>query len=457
MLLEHYCNVCNLQIKRMAKIKIDKSAYSSNLEPILTSHDRYLVAWGGRGSGKTDTFYLKYLISLFEPYNFRLLYVNKEKSNIRDQQYSGFKRTAIRAGLYDHLTFYDGDYRIVHKTNGNALIPKGMDDAEKTKGTDDITAIWWDEINKGSYEDFTSLNELLRTPNCQYLQFACSFNPVSEDHWLRRVFFSLEDSHKANIDRFGGDLFVHHSTYLDNEFIDRDRYYRTLMDSAAGDMNKVRVNIDGDWGIEGNDNPWLYNFDSTKHVGDCVFKPSYPLYLSFDFNIDPFACTIWQMSPEKGGVGSFVHCIDEVVGCVKIEDMCSIIRSRYPKSIIYVTGDRSGQSMELGRNNTLYQSIATGLGISYRNLILNNSNLEHSDSRELMNTVLYHCNFVIDRQCKTLIADCVKARVDVKNKKPSHLLKDRGNFKMDAFDSMRYLFQTFFLEYIQRKYWKVVK
>lgn len=436
------------------KINIDSSAYSTNLAPILFSWHRYLIAYGGRGSGKTDTFYLKYLISLFEDYNFKLLYVNKEKSNIRDQQFAGFKRVAQRYGLDKHLTFYDGDYRIVNKANGNALIPKGMDDTEKTKGLDDITAIWWDEINKGTYDDFTTLNELLRTPNCAYLQFAASFNPVSEEHWLRHTFFSDNDRHAANIDKFGDKILIHRSTYKDNEFINRDEYLATLLASAAGNENKIRVNVEGDWGIDENDNPWLYNFDTDKHVGDVGFLPTYPIYLSFDFNIDPFACTIWQMSPHKGGAGSFVHCIDEVVGCVSIEEMSSIIRSRYPRSIIYVTGDRSGQSMQLGRNQTLYQSLATGLGISSRNLILNNSNLEHSDSRELMNTILYHYNFKIARHCKSLVLDCHKARVDTKSMKPSHLLKDRGNYKMDAFDSMRYLFQTFFLGYIQNTYWK---
>ena len=38
-----------------------------------------------------------------------------------------------------------------------------MDDAEKTKGISDPTVIWWDEITKGTKEDFLTLNALLRT------------------------------------------------------------------------------------------------------------------------------------------------------------------------------------------------------------------------------------------------------------------------------------------------------
>jgi hypothetical protein len=64
-----------------------------------------------------------------------------------------------------------------------------MDNAENTKGLSDPTIIWWDEINKGSQEDFTTLNALLRTPLNNKLQFIISFNPVSEKSWVKGIFF----------------------------------------------------------------------------------------------------------------------------------------------------------------------------------------------------------------------------------------------------------------------------
>lgn len=436
------------------KITLTPDAYSSKFHDIIHSWDRYIIAYGGRGSGKTDSFYTKYLLSLFEPYYFRLAYINKEKSNIRDQQYAGFKRVARRTGLAELLKFYDGDYRIVNTKNENMLVPRGMDDPEKTKGLDDITAIWWDEINKGEEDDFTALNELLRSPVAKYLQFAISFNPVDENHWLRKRFFHPDNPHSLHPDYVGKTL-LNRSTYKDNEFFDPDEYYATLVDSAAGNLNKIRVNIEGDWGIEDNSNPWLYNFDLSKNVGEVPFLQAYPIYLSFDFNIDPFACTIWQMSPSKGGAGDFIHCIDEVVGELRIEDTCKIIKSRYPRSIIYVTGDRSGSNRILGANQTLYQSIATHLGLNNKVMNLNTHNLEHSDSRELINTMFWsYPSIKIHPRCKTLIRDCQIAKCDEKSKKPSHLLKDRGIYKMDAFDAMRYFFQTYFLEWVRKAYWR---
>lgn len=438
-------------------IEIDESAYSSHFRDILYSWDRYIIAYGGRGSGKTDTFYLKYLLSLFEPFYFRLAYINKEKANIRDQQYAGFKRVAQRIGLFDQLLFYDGDYRVINPANGNALIPKGMDDPEKTKGLDDITAIWWDEANKGSLDDFRALNALLRSPAAQYLQFALSFNPVHEDSWLRHTFFHPDDRHQVHPD-FATKLLLNRSTYIHNEFMNREEYRQTLVDAAAGNVNIARVNIEGDWGITENGNPWLYNFNYGTHTRDDIpFFPRLPVYISFDFNNDPFAATAWQFSEEKGGKTSFIHCINEFSGMVKIEDMCSRIRSTYPNSLLFVTGDRSGSNEDIGRNQTLYQMIAGLLRVPDRRLNLNSSNLTHADSRVLLNTMLHHYpHLYIDRRCVNLIRQCQAATVDQKTDKAGKLLKDREGHKNDEFDSMRYFFQTYFNDFCKRVYTQVL-
>jgi phage terminase large subunit len=443
------------------KITLDKSAYSSKFHNIIHSWDRYIIAYGGRGSGKTDSFYIKYLLSLFEPYYFRLAYINKEGSNIRDQQYAGFKRVAKRIGVSEYLKFYDGDYRILNPKNGNMLIPKGMDDPEKTKGLDDITAIWWDEINKGDIEDFRALNELLRSPMAMYLQFAMSFNPVSQDHWLRKTFFHEDDSHKLHPDYVGQTL-LNHSTYNDNEFIDRKAYLQTLMDSAAGSLNRIRINIDGDWGIEQNNNPWLYSFNHDKHVKQVKFLPTYPIYLSFDFNKSPVTCTATQMSPDKGLPNSFLHVIDEFAGEINLKQLCANIKAKYHNSIFYVTGDASGGSghlalEELGEKNmTFYTLIKRYLGLADRQMCINSKNLTFHDSRLLCNTMLHsYPNFYISPNCRTLIDDMAKATVDEKGQDPNKLKKDRDAYKMDMFDNWRYMLQTWFHEYSKR--WLKVK
>lgn len=440
------------------RIKIDlDSAIASKFKEVFLSHDRYIIAYGGRGSSKTDTLYLKYLLELFQPYYFRLAYINKELSAIRDAQYAGFKRVAKRVGLYDYLKFYDGDYRVINLTNGNALIPKGMDDPEKTKGLDGISAIWWDEINKGLEKDYQALNELLRSPQAEYLQFALSFNPVSENHWLRHHFFDPNNRHKLH-DRYKGKALLHHSTYKDNEFIDRESYLQTLLDGAAGDEQKIQVNVHGDWGNEENKSPWLFNFDRKKHVKDTItFLPSFPVYLSFDFNREPFTCVASQMSVNKGFNGSFIHHIKEFIGDMQIDEMCEQIKATFPHSDLFVTGDCSGNKKDLtytSRNTTAYSLIQQHLKLGDRQMMLNTRNLEHSDSRRLMNQMLYHYpNIYFSKDgCPNLINDCEIAEVDEKSNKPGHLKKDRDKFKMDLFDGLRYFYQTHFNDFFKNDF-----
>lgn len=440
------------------QIKIDQSSYSSKFHNILYSWDRYLGAYGGRGSGKTDTFYQKYLVSLFEPFYFKLAYVNKEGSNIRDQQYAGFKRVAKRIGFFDLLKFYDGDYRIVNPANGNMLIPKGMDDPEKTKGMDDLTAIWWDEINKGDYEDFAALNELLRTPQAKYLQFAFSFNPVNENHWLRKVFFHPEDRHKPHPD-FKGELLLNRSTYLDNEFIDQKAYLETLLLSAAGNANTIRVNIEGDWGAEENNAPWLFAFNEQKHIKQTipVLHNGFPIYLSFDFNREPISCIAIQQSPNKGLNDSFVHFVKEFTGDMQLRELCERIRATFPSHVFFVTGDASGSKGDLGfdkRHDTYYNMIQGYLSLTDKQMNLLSRNLEHHDSRNLCNSLLHaYPNIYISREgCPTLINDCIIATCDDKSNKAGQLKKDRDMYKMDMFDAFRYFWQCYFKDYANKMY-----
>ncbi|WP_256038471.1 phage terminase large subunit [Chryseobacterium sp. EO14] len=323
------------------EIEIDSSAYSKHLEGILYSHDRYIIAFGGRGSGKTDTFYLKYLLELFQPYYFKLAYINKEKANIRDQQYAGFKRVAKRVGLYDFLHFYDGDYRIVNPANGNSLIPKGMDDPEKTKGLDDITAIWWDEINKGTKEDFTTLNKLLRSPVAKFLQFALSFNPVSEKHWLRSYFFDDKDWYKLN-EYFSDKAYLNHSTFRNNEFIDQEQYYETLM-ADNYDQSSIDCDVNGLWGNPKKTNLFINTFNKDKHVPKIphLFDKSLYTTISVDFNVSPMTAVVIQTDLHLRKV----RIVDEFRDLNSdIYKLCKWIEDNYDTRSIFITGDSTGNN-----------------------------------------------------------------------------------------------------------------
>jgi phage terminase large subunit len=236
----------------------------------------------------------------------------------------------------------------------------------------------------------------------------------------------------------------------DNPFITSDADYMASLENLP--KLQYEVFVKGNWDVNMNEHPWLFAFDEDKHVKPVDVIEHYPLYISFDFNANPLSCTVWQRSPHMLGVNPFCYAIDEFGGHLKLEDLCNQIRASYPNHIIYVTGDRSGNNEDFGRNQTAYQMIQSLLHLSEAQMNLNTHNLEHFDSRLLCNSMFTNYNVIIDPVCKNLIDDCRKAKVDINHRLGSQLLKDRGENKMDYFDSMRYMFQTYYNEFVRSTY-----
>lgn len=439
----------------MRQFQIDDTCVPPVYRPLLLDKTRYIVLYGGRGSGKSKFAFRKFVLRCFKNEFFRCVYCIKEYSAIRDSIFAGLKEAIDDLGLSEYFKCYDSDYRI-KCINGNIFLPMGVDEGkdkiEKLKGKEEVSHLLIDEVNKLTRDEFFTLNELLRTAKTD-LQTCIMFNPVLETHWLRAEFFSEEDSHAPN-PNYGEQLIVLRTTLWNNNFINREQYHADLLKAASGNLNRIKVNVDGDWGQEENKNPWLYNFDEDKHVReDLPFIYAYPVHLIFDFNRQPMSCLVAQMSPNKADKNSFVHFINEFSSNVQLKELCDQIKNTYPKSILFVTGDASGSSGDIGfenRNDSYYKMIQSYLKLNNKQLHLITKNMEHNDSRNLCNTMLCNLpNVLISRKCKVLIDDCYKATIDDTKLKAGVLKKDRDLYKMDMFDAFRYFWQCYFKEYAQ--------
>jgi phage terminase large subunit len=328
-------------------IIIKKELISKHFENVILSKDRYLVAFGGRGSGKTKHLYLKYIFESFQTNHFTLLYVNKEFTNIRDQQYLGFKNTIRDLGMSDCFKFYDGDYRIQNLITKNWFIPKGMDNAEKTKGIEDITNIWIDEANKCTLEDITTLDKLLRTPKAQYFQLAVSFNPVSEKHWLRNYFF---DNSGYNAKENFKSILINHSNYSNNDFIDKEAYKDTIINGSNGDPSRLECDLYGRWGNIRPDNLFIYALNRERNVTkEIPFREDVRQYISIDFNANPMTAIVAQVGYCRNLKTDYIEIIEEIVlreksksEGVGVYEMCDYIKNRYDVEWCDFVGDASG-------------------------------------------------------------------------------------------------------------------
>ena len=133
--------------------------------------------------------------------------------------------------------------------NGNQIIFRGVNDErqrEKLKSITfkrgKLTDVWIEEATEITQQDFEIIDDRLRgaLPEGQFYQIRCTFNPVSSQHWIKRLFFDIQDPN----------VLTHHSTYLHNRFID-DAYRERMERRKLVDPDGYRIYGLGEWGEVG--------------------------------------------------------------------------------------------------------------------------------------------------------------------------------------------------------------
>lgn len=403
---------------------------------------RFVINYGGTASGKSFGAAQKEVLKSCEKPHITLV-IRKVGSTLRDSVIPSFRRRISEFKLNEYFRYNKTDRELTNIVTGSRILFRGLDDPEKMKSFEGLTRIMIEEASELEFEDFTEVNRRIR--GVKNIQITLNFNPIHEEHWLKKHFFDQEIPNTTLI----------HSTYKDNPFLTPEDAEQ-IEQMRLFNYNQYRVYALGEWGLTENGNPWLHAFDAEKHVKPVAFKKEYPIYLSFDFNISPVSCLVWQMSPAKGYPESFVHCIDEFAVDVQLNELCRQIKAKYPVSIMYVTGDASGANSNVGfeqRHQTFYKMIQSYLRLSDKQMNINSRNMEHNDSRNLCNTMLFNYpNIFISPKCKKLLNDVQIATVDDTKIKAGVLKKDRGTYKMDVFDCFRYFMQTYFKEYAEKVY-----
>lgn len=404
---------------------------------------RFLINYGGTGSSKSFSAAQKEVLKSCEIHNRTFLVLRKTASTLRDSVIPSFRRRISELKLTQFFTYNKSDRELTNNVTGTKIVFRGLDDPEKMKSFEGLQRIMMEEASEFEHEDMFEINR--RARGVPDIQITICFNPIHENHWLKKHYF---DEPLLNAE-------IIHSTYRDNPFLtEEDRAEIEWMKKF--NYNQYRIYALGEWGITENNTPWLFAFDRNKHVKDVPFLSSFPVYLSFDFNREPVTCLAVQMSPLKGAKESFVHFIKEFVINEPLKELCNRVKATFPYSLLHVTGDASGNAGNVGfekKNDTHYRMIASYLGIHEKMMNLNTRNMEHNDSRLLCNTMLSeYPNIYINPECKTLVNDCIIATVDEDKLKAGMLKKDRDIYKMDSFDAFRYFFQTYFKEHAAKMF-----
>jgi len=208
--------------------------------PLYKDKNRYLVLYGGAGSGKSVFAAQKILVRMLTEQPHRFLVARKVARTLRFSVFSLFQDLIAQWSLSPLFKINKSDMTITC-TNGNQIIFAGLDDVEKLKSIAGITGIWIEEASELEQKDFQQLDLRLRGPTKYYKQIILTFNPISALHWLKKVFFDFKKDNATIVK----------STYKDNKFIDPE-YVKVLEDLKNQDETYYKIYALGEWGVLGN-------------------------------------------------------------------------------------------------------------------------------------------------------------------------------------------------------------
>jgi len=421
-----------------------KKTLNAPFKDAYLSQSRYLILFGGSGSGKSVFASQKVLLRVLSEPNHRILVLRKVGVNMRESVFKRLKNEISEMGLSNEFDILSTTMSFTHRGTGSEIILSGVDDVEKLKSIEKITSVWVEEATELSELEFDQIDLRLRGETPFYKQIILSFNPIDDRHWLKKRFF---DNPPAN-------AFVLKTTFKDNAFIDEE-YRRVLEQKAALSPNLYRIYYLGEWGREDIESPYCINFKPEKHVSDLAqFRPDLPVIFSLDFNVEPFVCIAAHIWVDVKG--PHCHIFDEVVieKNGDVYKMCDRLIDIFGPQVMancLVTGDATSRKREVTQKENInaWRIMDTQLRLGKR-LRVPASNPKVKESRHLVNAIMaYHNDFKINPECDKVIYDCQFVEVDSEG---DIIKKDRNKEaqRSDALDCLRYLCQTFIPTFIDQ-------
>lgn len=230
-----------MMMVKKTRIEIHSEVFNDVYLPLLDDHKRYMVLYGGAGSGKSHFAAQKKLTRVLNEPGHRFLICRKVGKTLRNSVFQLFRDTISDWNLSGLFKVNKSDMEITC-LNGGQLLFAGLDDVEKLKSITRITSVWIEEASELHPNDFQQINLRLRGQTPSYKQIILSFNPITSDSWLKSRFFDV-----AGRD----DQTILHTTYKDNRFIDPE-YAQVLEDLKDQDPYFYDVYCLGKWGSIGN-------------------------------------------------------------------------------------------------------------------------------------------------------------------------------------------------------------
>ena len=276
----------------MTQIKI-KDVIGKNYDLFWNDKHFYRVVKGSRGSKKSKTIAINMIYRIMKYPESNLLVIRRVFNTLRNSCRADLIWAINRLKVNHLWRVPKGEHTLTYLPTGQQILFAGLDDPLKltsiTVAQGYLNFVWIEEAFQiEKQEMFETLEESIRgiLPSHLFHQITLSFNPWSEDHWLRKRFYN------DTYDREYEDDLIYATTtdYTMNEFLDEVTLKR-FEEMKIKRPNRFRVAGLGEWGIaEGLVyNNWeVLEFDPVKLLRS-DFSLEAAFGLDFGFTNDPSA------------------------------------------------------------------------------------------------------------------------------------------------------------------------
>lgn len=358
--------------------------------PLFVDQSRYQIAWGGAGSGKSHIVARKWLYRMLKESDVqhKFLVARKVNRTLKRSVFTLIKNIIGKWGMNKDFSFNNTDLTITYNLNGAQFMFTGMDDPEKLKSIEGVTGIWMEEATEFTQEDFEQLDLRLRGVTKYIKQIILTLNPISEQHWIKKVFFD---------DPIQG-VFTLKTTYLDNAFIDAE-YKMVMENKKKSNPRYYNIYALGNWGtaeglIFNNVSQRLIRHEEIQFL-ECVQG------LDFGYTNDPSAFNISYVDKVNKRIYVFDGFYEKGLSNAEISDKIKAMLahkhkttadSSEPKSIDYIRA--KGVNIQPAQKGP--DSVNAGIDFLLEYEIIVNSHLV-----EFM-TEFYNYCWAVDKNGKTL-------------------------------------------------------
>lgn len=302
---------------------------------------RFIILYGGSSSGKSYSVAQTILIQTLQDGE-NTLVMRKVGASILKTIYEDYKVAAAGLGISHLFKFQQNTIKCL--ANGAKIDFSGLDDPEKIKGISNYKRVQLEEWSEFEHPDFKQLRKRLRGKKGQ--QIICTFNPISESHWIKKEFIDKDKWHdvpmtvtiagkelpeeltkvksvKKNaprqilnprtkqIEEQASNTVIIQSTYLNNFWVvgSPDGTYGFYDEQCVADFEYDRVHDPdyynvyalGEWGVIRTGSEFFGSFNRGRHSGEYPYHPLFPVHLSVDNNVLPFiSISYWQADFSNG-------------------------------------------------------------------------------------------------------------------------------------------------------------